>query len=103
VDHRLARSMVNRSPWPALKLTRARPLAAPVTGNGIRWHGEMEGVSVRLTSGENKRGVGESGRRRGQVAVTFGARRGDDLGAEKAIWRQEWIARVSGRDLAPFL
>jgi hypothetical protein len=52
---RLAWSMVDKSPWPAPKLTRARPLPALVVGKGIRLHGEMEGVPSRLTSGKTRR------------------------------------------------
>jgi hypothetical protein len=45
----LARSMVDKSPWPAPKLTGARPSAALVTGKGLWWYGEMEGVPAMLT------------------------------------------------------
>jgi hypothetical protein len=54
VNHSLARSMVNRSPWPAPKLTGAQPLAAPVTGRPSWQQEEAEGRLVKLTVGRTK-------------------------------------------------
>jgi hypothetical protein len=45
--------MVDRSPWPATKLTEAWPTAALVTGGLLRRHGELEGSMPRLTGSKN--------------------------------------------------
>jgi hypothetical protein len=51
MNHSLAWSMVDESPWLASKLNGAQPTVALVIGKGMHWHGEMEGRLVKHTMG----------------------------------------------------
>jgi hypothetical protein len=53
IDHSGARSMADRSPWTAMKLTGARPMTALVTGRLPRWLRGLEGGTPRLTGSKN--------------------------------------------------
>jgi hypothetical protein len=102
VNHSLARSMVNRSPWPALKLVGVQPLAAPVTERPSWQQEEVEGRPVKLS-------VGRSRWRRGRLRPVGNFNRGgellcdgDAIGARGAKicctneWRMRWACHFIG-------
>jgi hypothetical protein len=85
-----ARSMVDQPPWPAMELPGARPMAAPIAEGAFQWHREVEGRTVKLTSGVFWRWgwrIGLAARlcncgRSHEALAVLGARSGRDCGGK---------------------